>query len=149
MGGLARRTSEPVLSLVLAGSPGTLRQCGSGSGLAATAPVALEGRREPDCHRSSLSQGSQLWRIHFDQSFARLAGDLGLRYYPKLIGMSPVSPVQGYRFHIHPDEDAQDITVMMLRLIDEFAARNNILSCNFLYVDPLWQPLAEAAAVAW
>ena len=93
-------------------------------------------------------KGHSYGEFIFDQSFARLAGDLGLRYYPKLIGMSPVSPVQGYRFHIHPDEDAQDITVMMLRLIDEFAARNNILSCNFLYVDPLWQPLAEAAGCA-
>ena len=93
-------------------------------------------------------KGHSYGEFIFDQSFARLAGDLGLRYYPKLIGMSPVSPVQGYRFHIHPDEDAQDITVMMLRLIDEFAARNNILSCNFLYVDPLWQSLAEAAGCA-
>tara|TARA_B100001063_G_scaffold158068_1_gene147438 strand:- start:1674 stop:2855 length:1182 start_codon:yes stop_codon:yes gene_type:complete len=95
-------------------------------------------------------KGHSYGEFIFDQSFARLAGDLGLRYYPKLIGMSPVSPVEGYRFHIHPDEDAQDITVMMLQLIDEFAARNNILSCNFLYVDPLWQPLAEAAGcVGW
>ena len=93
-------------------------------------------------------KGHSYGEFIFDQSFARLAGDLGLRYYPKLIGMSPVSPVQGYRFHIHPDEDAQDITVMLLRLIDEFAARNNILSCNFLYVDPAWQPLAEAAGCA-
>ena len=93
-------------------------------------------------------KGHSYGEFIFDQSFARLAGDLGLRYYPKLIGMSPVSPVEGYRFHIHPDEDAQDITVMMLQLIDEFAARNNILSCNFLYVDPLWQPLAEAAGCA-
>ena len=95
-------------------------------------------------------KGHSYGEFIFDQSFARLAGDLGLRYYPKLIGMSPVSPVEGYRFHIHPDEDAQDITVMMLQLIDEFAARNNILSCNFLYVDPLWQPFAEAAGcVGW
>ena len=93
-------------------------------------------------------KGHSYGEFIFDQSFARLAGDLGLRYYPKLIGMSPVSPVQGYRFYIHPDEDAQEITAMMLRLIDEFAARNNILSCNFLYVDPLWQPLAEAAGCA-
>tara|TARA_Y100001933_G_scaffold261284_1_gene315569 strand:- start:433 stop:1614 length:1182 start_codon:yes stop_codon:yes gene_type:complete len=93
-------------------------------------------------------KGHSYGEFIFDQSFARLAGDLGLRYYPKLIGMSPVSPVQGYRFHLHPDEAAQDLTLTMLRLIDDFAARNNILSCNFLYVDPLWQPLAEAAGCA-
>ena len=93
-------------------------------------------------------KGHSYGEFVFDQSFARLAGDLGLRYYPKLIGMSPVSPIQGYRFHVHPKEDAQELTTVMLRLIDEFAARNEILSCNFLYVDPSWKPLAEAAGCA-
>ena len=93
-------------------------------------------------------KGHSYGEFVFDQSFARLAGDLGLRYYPKLIGMSPVSPIQGYRFHVHPQEDAQELTAVMLRLIDEFAARNEILSCNFLYVDPSWKPLAEAAGCA-
>ena len=93
-------------------------------------------------------KGHSYGEFVFDQSFARLAGDLGLRYYPKLIGMSPVSPIQGYRFHVHPKEDAQELTAVMLRLIDEFAARNEILSCNFLYVDPSWKPLAEAAGCA-
>ena len=93
-------------------------------------------------------KGHSYGEFIFDQSFARLAGDLGLRYYPKLIGMSPVSPVQGYRFHIHADEDGQELTATMLQLIDDFAARNNILSCNFLYVDPQWQRLAEAAGCA-
>ena len=93
-------------------------------------------------------KGHSYGEFVFDQSFARLAGDLGLRYYPKLIGMSPVSPIQGYRFHVHPEEDAQELTAVMLRLIDEFAARNEILSCNFLYVDPSWKPLAEAAGCA-
>jgi predicted N-acyltransferase len=36
----------------------------------------------------------------------------------------------------------------MLQLIDEFCAEQQILSCNFLYVDPAWQPLAEAAGCA-
>ena len=93
-------------------------------------------------------KGHSYGEFVFDQSFARLAGDLDLRYYPKLIGMSPVSPVQGYRFHVHPQENAQEITAAMLGLIDDFAARNNILSCNFLYVDPAWKSLAETAGCA-
>lgn len=93
-------------------------------------------------------KGHSYGEFVFDQSFARLAGDLGLRYYPKLIGMSPVSPVQGYRFHVAANEDAQEITTLMLGLIDDFAARHGILSCNFLYVDPSWQPLAQAAGCA-
>lgn len=84
----------------------------------------------------------------FDQSFAQLAGQLGLRYYPKLVGMSPVSPVQGYRFLIAPGEDAAGLTALMLELIDRFCRDQGLLSCNFLYVDPQWQPLAEAAGCA-
>ena len=93
-------------------------------------------------------KGHSYGEFVFDQAFARLAGDLGLRYYPKLIGMSPVSPVQGYRFHVAADEDLAALTQLMLELIDTFARNNGILSCNFLYVDPLWRPLAEAAGCA-
>ena len=35
----------------------------------------------------------------------------------------------------------------MLEQIVAFC-RRNIFSCNFLYVDPVWQPLAEAAGCA-
>ena len=105
-----------------------------GEDLCAVAPLYLKGH----------SYGEFV----FDQAFARLAGDLGLRYYPKLIGMSPVSPVQGYRFHVAADEDPEQITQLMLELIDTFALNNGILSCNFLYVDPAWRPLAEAAGCA-
>lgn len=93
-------------------------------------------------------KGHSYGEFVFDQSFAQLAGQLGLRYYPKLLGMSPVSPVQGYRFHVAPGEDATLLTATMLELIDDFCRDHHILSCNFLYVDPAWQPLAEAAGCA-
>jgi predicted N-acyltransferase len=93
-------------------------------------------------------KGHSYGEFVFDQSFAQLAGQIGLRYYPKLLGMSPVSPVQGYRFLIAPGEDEAALTALLLRLIDEFCADQGILSCNFLYVDPAWQPLAEAAGCA-
>ena len=93
-------------------------------------------------------KGHSYGEFVFDQTFARLAGDLGLRYYPKLLGMSPVSPVLGYRFHIRAGEDEVALTAEMLRIIDLFCEQNNILSCNFLYVDPQWRPLAEAAGCA-
>ena len=105
-----------------------------GAELVAAAPLYLKGH----------SYGEFV----FDQSFAELAGQLGERYYPKLVGMSPVSPVQGYRFHVAPGEDAAALTAVMLQLIDAFCAEHHILSCNFLYVDPAWQPLAEAAGCA-
>jgi predicted N-acyltransferase len=93
-------------------------------------------------------KGHSYGEFVFDQSFAQLAGQLGLRYYPKLVGMSPVSPVQGYRFWFAPGEDAAALTAEMLALIDDFCRANHILSCNFLYVDPAWRPLAEACGCA-
>ena len=77
-------------------------------------------------------KGHSYGEFVFDQSFAQLAGQLGLRYYPKLVGMSPVSPVQGYRFLIDPAEDEAELTALMLELIDSFCRQHSILSCNFL-----------------
>ena len=105
-----------------------------GERLVAVAPLYLKGH----------SYGEFV----FDQSFAQLAGQLQLRYYPKLVGMSPLSPVQGYRFHFAVEEDGAALTSLMLRLIDEFCHDQGILSCNFLYADPSWRPLAEAAGCA-
>ena len=93
-------------------------------------------------------KGHSYGEFVFDQAFARLASDLGLRYYPKLLGMSPVSPVLGYRFHVRSGEDEATLTAEMLRVIDLFCEQNSILSCNFLYVDSDWRPLAEAAGCA-
>ena len=105
-----------------------------GAQLIAAAPLYLKGH----------SYGEFV----FDQSFAQLAAQLGQRYYPKLLGMSPVSPVVGYRFFTAPGEDAAALTALMLELIDAFCQEHQIFSCNFLYVDPAWQPLAEAAGCA-
>ncbi|QEY32926.1 N-acetyltransferase [Synechococcus sp. RSCCF101] len=93
-------------------------------------------------------KGHSYGEFVFDQSFARLASDLGLRYYPKLLGMSPVSPVRGYRFLIADGEDPARITALLMAEIDRFCREHGILSCNFLYVDRDWQPLAEAAGCA-
>jgi predicted N-acyltransferase len=93
-------------------------------------------------------KGHSYGEFVFDQSFAQLAGQLGLRYYPKLVGMSPLSPVEGYRFWFAPEEDAAALTMLMLEQIEAFCRANRILSCNFLYVDPRWRPLAEAAGWA-
>ncbi len=93
-------------------------------------------------------KGHSYGEFVFDQTFARLASDLGLRYYPKLLGMSPVSPVLGYRFHVLDGEDAAELTGVLMQAIDAFCKHNGILSCNFLYVDPEWRLLAEAAGCA-
>jgi len=74
----------------------------------------------------------------FDQSFARLAQELNLNYYPKLIGMSPYSPVNGYQFLYKKNKDKKEITNLLINHIESFAITNKVLSCNFLYIDESW-----------
>lgn len=72
-----------------------------------------------------------------------VAHRLGVRYYPKLLGMSPFTPAEGYRFLIAPDEDEDELTERMVAEIDYFCARHHITTCNFLYVDPEWRSVME------
>jgi len=92
-------------------------------------------------------KGHSYGEFVFDQSFAQLAGQMGLRYYPKLLGMSPVSPVQGYRFLIGPGEDSAALTALLFHHIEAFCQKQRLLSCNFLYVDPAFA--REAQACGW
>ena len=81
-------------------------------------------------------KGHSYGEFVFDQSFAQLAGQLGLRYYPKLVGMSPLSPVEGYRFLISANEDQEALTDELFRQLEAFCVRQRLLSCNLLYADP-------------
>jgi len=95
-------------------------------------------------------KGHSYGEFIFDQVFVRLAVELGIYYYPKLLGMSPLSPVDGYQFFYAPKEDSKALTIIMMDAIDRFAFENGISSCNFLYVDPAWSSLAKASGcVEW
>ncbi len=86
----------------------------------------------------------------FDHQWAELAQRLDIEYYPKLLGMSPVTPVTGYRFLIAPGENEAEITGLMVAAIDHFCDRHQISSCHFLYVDPQWQPtIAAQGFTSW
>ncbi|UZQ54558.1 GNAT family N-acetyltransferase [Trichothermofontia sichuanensis B231] len=90
-------------------------------------------------------KGHSYGEFVFDHQWADLAYRLGIQYYPKLLGMTPFTPAIGYRFLIAPSEDEAELTALMLNEIDHFCDRNQISSCNFLFVDPDWQPFAEQA----
>lgn len=79
----------------------------------------------------------------FDNQWADLAQRLGIQYYPKLMGMTPFTPAEGYRFLIADGEDEDELTGIMVSAIDHFCDRHNISGCNFLYVDPVWRDRME------
>lgn len=97
--------------------------------LIAAAPLYLKGH----------SQGEFV----FDHQWADLAYRIGIEYYPKLLGMSPFTPAEGYRFLIASGEDEEEITAMMVHEIDAFCLKHGISGCHFLYVDPQWRPVLE------
>jgi predicted N-acyltransferase len=79
----------------------------------------------------------------FDHQWADLSHRLGIRYYPKLLGMTPFTPAEGYRFLIAPGEDEEEITAMMVTEIDRFCDRQRLSGCHFLFVDPEWRARME------
>jgi uncharacterized protein len=84
-------------------------------------------------------KGHSYGEFIFDHQWAELAERLGIGYYPKLLGMSPFTPAEGYRFLIAPTEDEAEVTEILVSLIDDFCLKHEISGCNFLYVDPQWR----------
>lgn len=75
----------------------------------------------------------------FDHPFADLASRLGVRYYPKLVGMSPFTPAAGYRFLLDPAEDEWELCSRLSAEIDRFCAEQGMGSASFLFADPEWR----------
>jgi uncharacterized protein len=84
-------------------------------------------------------KGHSYGEFIFDHQWAELAERLGIGYYPKLLGMSPFTPAEGYRFLIAPTENEAEVTEILVSLIDDFCLKHEISGCNFLYVDPQWR----------
>jgi predicted N-acyltransferase len=86
----------------------------------------------------------------FDYIWARVAAQLSIPYYPKLVGMSPVTPVPGYRFLLAADQDEARLTEFMLREIDGFCAGQGLSGVHFLYTDPQWRErIIRYGYIAW
>lgn len=88
-------------------------------------------------------KGHSYGEFVFDHQWADLAYRLGIKYYPKLLGMTPFTPAVGYRFLIAPGEDEEALTAIMIAEIDHFCDRNKMSGCHFLFVDPEWQKIME------
>jgi predicted N-acyltransferase len=73
-----------------------------------------------------------------DYVWADLAYRMGVAYYPKLVGMSPVTPVQGYRFLVSPRENAARLTGLMLAEIERYCQANQLSGYHFLFADRQW-----------
>jgi predicted N-acyltransferase len=95
-----------------------------GSDLVAAAPMYIKGH----------SAGEFV----FDQVWADVAGRMGIAYYPKIVGMSPFTPMSGYRFLMAPGENVQGLTAVMMTEIDRLCQRHQLSGSSFLFADPQW-----------
>jgi hypothetical protein len=68
---------------------------------------------------------------------------LGKAYYPKLVGMSPFTPMIGYRFLIAPGLDEIGLTGRMLEEIDRYCRYHGLSGSSFHFVDPTWGEMLE------
>jgi uncharacterized protein len=74
----------------------------------------------------------------FDHAWADVASRLGKPYYPKIVGMSPFTPMIGYRFLSAEGVDEAEVTARMLGEIERFAHGHGLAGCSFHFVDPGW-----------
>jgi len=77
----------------------------------------------------------------FDHAWADVAHRLKISYYPKLVGMSPFTPMIGYRFLIATGEKENVLTRYMVNEIIQLCRRYGLSGCSFLFVDPQWRQL--------
>jgi len=86
----------------------------------------------------------------FDHAWADVADRLGRAYYPKLVGMSPFTPMIGYRFLTAPEIDQAELTLRLLEEIDGFCRRHSLSGSSFHFVDPGWgEAMAGHGYCAW
>jgi predicted N-acyltransferase len=86
----------------------------------------------------------------FDHAWADVARRLGIAYYPKLVGMSPFTPMIGYRFLIASRDWEQALTRQMVAEIVQLCHRYGLSGCSFLFVDPQWRrQMISHGFVSW
>lgn len=74
----------------------------------------------------------------FDHAWAEVGERMGVNYYPKLVGMSPFTPMVGYRFLMAPGLDEEGVTAMMVAEIDRACRSLGLSGSSFLFVDQPW-----------
>lgn len=74
----------------------------------------------------------------FDQDWARMSEGMGVRYYPKMVGMSPFTPVPSYRFLVAPGLDETLVSAAVAREVEAFCRMSGLASCGFHFVNPAW-----------
>lgn len=74
----------------------------------------------------------------FDQLWAQLAAKINVAYYPKLVGMSPLTPISAYRFLLSAKQEQICLIRLMQEEIEGFCLQNSLSGCHYHFLDPNW-----------
>jgi hypothetical protein len=77
----------------------------------------------------------------FDGMWAEAAAAMKRPYYPKLVGVVPVTPAAGYRFLAAPDAGPGVVTAYLLAAAEGLCRTNKISGLHLLFADPAWAAL--------
>jgi len=108
---------------------------GRGSGWEPTHVTAWRGKRLVGALPLYLKTHSYGEYI-FDWGWADAASRLGVRYYPKLVSMVPVTPVTGRRLLIAPGQDPVLITSRIIDACLDVADDTKASSIHLLFLSP-------------
>lgn len=108
----------------------------NGEKLIAAAPLYLKGHGRGE--------------FVYDQMWAEVAERLQRPYYPKLIAVSPFTPVADYSFLTHPGISRRALSPVMLESMARLAEANDLSSHHVLFAEPSFAEELEAAGfMAW
>ena len=86
----------------------------------------------------------------YDQMWADVAQRLGRPYYPKLVAVSPFTPVSDYSFLTQPGLSRCAASSAMLQAMARLAEANDLSSHHVLFAEPSFaDELADAGFMAW
>jgi len=70
----------------------------------------------------------------YDYHWYHLARRLGVEYYPKLVSMSPFTPVPSDHFLVAPDYDKQALIPALAQVVERFASECELQGVHFLFL---------------
>ncbi|MBN2353215.1 MAG: GNAT family N-acetyltransferase [Spirochaetales bacterium] len=97
-------------------------------------------------YRKSHSEGEFIW----DYFWAEAAGALRTPYFPKLVGMSPVTPAAAFQFMIAPDLNRRETTSALCGEIVRRCREEGLAGIHFQYLHDDWvEPLRREGFAHW
>ncbi|MDR3200509.1 MAG: GNAT family N-acetyltransferase [Spirochaetales bacterium] len=86
----------------------------------------------------------------YDYFWAEAAASLNRPWYPKLVGVVPATPAEGYRFLCAPGIDEEAVTRIIISAAEDICRKNGVVGLHILFADSVWgESLEGFGFTAW